>query len=193
VTERDSNSIFADYITADEGEAYKFEQELIAELKRYAYAICLLTLKQPRKDIVEESIQKALTHAKKFRNDSKFSTWFHAIVKNLCMSAQKSDLKRRSRGEVSMEDLEDSDPESNQDVEAETTAQIDLERVTEGLGELERQVLHLRMQGLSETEIAKELTLLHKPSIPFNKQRVQRIFRRIKKKCLDKIMGNIGE
>jgi DNA-directed RNA polymerase specialized sigma24 family protein len=92
-----------------------------------------------------------------------------------------------------MEDLEDSDPESNQDVEAETTAQIDLERVTEGLGELERQVLHLRMQGLSETEIAKELTLLHKPSIPFNKQRVQRIFRRIKKKCLDKIMGNIGE
>jgi RNA polymerase sigma factor (sigma-70 family) len=191
VVERDSDLIFADYISADENEAHKYEKALIDSLKGHAYAVCLLVLQQPRKDIVEEAIQKALTHAKTFRGESKFSTWFHAIVKNLCASAQKAEVRRRQRGEVSMEEMDDVDPDSGQNVEAQTSAKIDLDRLTEGMKEEEKQILHFKMQGMNEGEIAREMSALHGKK--FTEQRVQRIFRRIKANVVDKLTRNIGE
>src|SRR5581483_5116600 len=61
--------------------------ELVKLLQRHAYAICWLKLGERRPDIVNQAIWQAIKAADGFKGESSFSTWFHAIVKNLCNSS----------------------------------------------------------------------------------------------------------
>ena len=127
------------------------EAALVAGLTRHAHAVCKLTLKTQRSDIVNNAVYLAMTKHKTFKNKSRFSTWFHAIVRKLCMS----DLRDKVRFEAENLDgvLEGITGSGIEAIEA----RLDLTKMLKTLPELHQKILKLTLQGLTRPEIAKEL------------------------------------
>lgn len=93
-----------------ENEAYRLWSEATPEVKRerleilvellrkHAFAVCCGKIPDKRQDfywIANTAVWRAIARAKKFRGDSKFSTWFHRIVLNECNRFLKSTLVER--------------------------------------------------------------------------------------------------
>lgn len=80
------------------------QNDLIHALERQAYAIAGGIFHARRPDIVNESLTRAWKSMGKFRGDSKFSTWFHRIVVNVCKQHGAKETARKKR-EISLESL----------------------------------------------------------------------------------------
>ncbi len=67
----------------------EYYASIIDQYKDLAYSIALKITKneQDSEEIVQDSFIKAFQNLNKFRNDSKFSTWFYRIVFNTAISA----------------------------------------------------------------------------------------------------------
>jgi RNA polymerase sigma-70 factor (ECF subfamily) len=141
------------------------DSDAFAELVRateadiYTLAYRLTGNPEDARDVAQEAYLRAFRSLKKFRGDSRFSTWMYRITAN-CASTQ---LTRRSKGrheELSDDDnVVDERPESDPEVMAEAGAMRD--RVTAALGDLPpilRAVVVLRdVYDLPHEAIASEL------------------------------------
>jgi RNA polymerase sigma factor (sigma-70 family) len=154
--ERDENVVFEEYRTATDPQA---KEVLLAELNRllrkHAYAICWLTMREPRKDIVNFAVFKALENMDKFRGDAKFSTWFQHIVQNLCHDEGRE--MARHKNETAIDDLNPDDM-GQLAVEADD-ARLQLAEIAEGLDQEDRDFLEAKLTGKNEVELSEELGL----------------------------------
>jgi RNA polymerase sigma-70 factor (ECF subfamily) len=141
------------------------DHDAFAELMRateadiYTLAFRLMGNAEDARDVAQEAYLRAYRSLKKFRGDSRFSTWMYRITAN-CASTQ---LSKRSKGRH--EELGDDDtmiderPESDPETMAEAGAMRD--RVTAALGDLPpilRAVVVLRdVYDLPHDAIASEL------------------------------------
>lgn len=73
----------------------RLEDQLLAALSRHGHAVVWLEMHDRRPEIVNEALYRAYRGLKKFRGDSKISTWFHTIVVNLCKRERKREGRRR--------------------------------------------------------------------------------------------------
>lgn len=77
-----------------EGKA-ALEEQLLEALARHGHAVVWLEMHDRRPEIVNEALYRAFRGLKKFRGDSKVSTWFHTIVVNICKRERKREGMRR--------------------------------------------------------------------------------------------------
>lgn len=126
-------------------------REFVKLLERHANAIVFLTLGKHFKEPVNEAIHRVLTRSDNFRGDSRFSTWFHSIVKRACL-----DYVRRERKGTLTEELEEEFP-SGEDLETAVIEKVDLERAVGKLSPREQQLVRLRRRGYTNAEVAEQL------------------------------------
>ena len=74
------------------GDLSKFTY-FVEQYKHMAYTIAfrIVNNKEDAKDVVQDSFIRAYNSLSKFRNDSKFSTWFYKIVVNNSLTKIKKD------------------------------------------------------------------------------------------------------
>lgn len=114
-------------------------------------------------DIVQEVFMRVLKGIKRFKGDSKLSTWLYRITVNVCNDFLK---KRKRHGEV-LVDFEDEEeppylePTSDTDVLREVAEELSLAMINEIIGKLpptDRLLITMRdVNGLSYEEIANAL------------------------------------
>jgi len=123
-------------------------EKLFKALRYHAESVCVLTLGRSDQEIADEAITKALYMSDKFRGDSKFSTWFHAIVLNLCRTAIRDKMRRQQ--------VELTDDVGAGMFEDSLEAEIALEKLTEGLKEEEMFLVRCKLEGMTLPEIAEK-------------------------------------
>ena len=86
---------------AKKGDVSAFS-ELIKRYERYVLNLVYRTLgrAEDAEDIAQETFVKAYLHIKKFKGESKFSTWLSKIAMNLCMDK----IRERSNREENLEE-----------------------------------------------------------------------------------------
>lgn len=148
----DENEVFEAWRNATGAEKELLQETLVKLLTRHGFAICSIKLSDRRPDIVNYAILKALTKSDKFRGDAKFSTWFQTVVTNLCNSSLRE--KKRRSPERYIEDLNESELSQLSNV-ADISDKLDLERLLTGLTDDDKEFIHMKLSGMTETEIAE--------------------------------------
>lgn len=121
--------------------------ELLQKLEKFATAICWQRLPDHGDSIeglVNEIVWNALHNEKRFKEKSRFSTWFYRIVVNACNSYLRA-IKRKS--EVPLEEDETIFP----DLEA----RLDIAKQVASLRKEEQGLFRLMLAGHTASEIGK--------------------------------------
>lgn len=142
------NEVFKAYMLASGEDKAKLERDLIRLLRRHAFAIVWTQLGLHRPDIVNWAVFLALKHADRFRDESKFSTYFQRIVSNVCKAELSTLIKQKER-EIPLEDFEEEiplEPENN-------------EHILDNITVAERDLFDLKCDGFSMKEIGNRLGL----------------------------------
>ena len=103
---------------------------------------------EERKDLYQEILYQAWKGFSSFRGDSKFSTWFYRISLNTILTSQRKINRVEYR-----ETVEDSSLTENPEAEKKENAHL-LNRAIRALGETERAIITLHLEGYSNPEIA---------------------------------------
>lgn len=137
--------------------------ELVKRYERYILNLVYRTLGYPEdaEDIAQETFIKAFTNIKKFKGESKFSTWLSKIAINLCMDRLRS---RSSKEEMPEEGVWLTIPQSSYYDPEEVTERLEIqERIRRAVSSLPdelRVVFVLReFDDLSYEEISKILNI----------------------------------
>lgn len=109
---REEDRVFEEYKTvtarenSSEQEIAHLQYKLIGLLTIHANAVVWQMLRQNRPDVVNEALLRGFKGIRRFRGESKFSTWFQRIVINECKRTAVKEGKV-ARREVSLEDVEE--------------------------------------------------------------------------------------
>ncbi|MGI9023634.1 MAG: RNA polymerase sigma factor [Acidimicrobiales bacterium] len=145
---------------AKSGDRAAFDQLVrLTYAATFTLAYRLTANEEDARDVVQDAYLKAYRGIKRFRGDSRFSTWMYRITAN-CASTLLSRRTRSSHDELSVDEpLADTRPES--DPEAMAEARYVRDRMTAALAELPprlRAVVVLRdIYDLPHEAIAAEL------------------------------------
>lgn len=155
--ERTEDQVFADFCAAEGEDRVELGEELHRRLHAHAHAVVWLTLQERRPDIVEEAIFEVMRKPEAFRGGSKFTTWFEAIVRNICRRKLRYTIKHRN--DVGLDELE---LVSGEATEAPSNAKLDLAAIRESLAPEEKTLLDMKYQEFPEEAIARELGISKK-------------------------------
>lgn len=155
VDPRDDETLLREHVAGDRT-AFG---ELVRRHERRAYAIALRMTgrEEDARDAAQDAFLSVLRHAKSFRGDARFTTWFHRVVVNACYDL----LRRRDRVPLSL--VEDAVPDVA-DPSAERADEIgfsvDLARALQQVPEEHRAVLLLHdVHDLPYEEVAAVLEI----------------------------------
>lgn len=156
---RDENQVFEAWRLSEGIEKEQLLEELVKLLTDHAFGVCwqrIPDLSSEFQWIANTCVWRALEKSPGFKGESKFSTWFQAIVGNTCASVLKGKIRRRQR-EISIEDV--GAEEASLETENSTNAAIDLEQVVLPRASTDeyRTLLEMKMHGLTTEEISEEL------------------------------------
>ncbi|MBC7320446.1 sigma-70 family RNA polymerase sigma factor [bacterium] len=147
---------------AKKGDVLAFS-ELVKRYERYVINLVYRTLgrSEDAEDIAQEAFVKAFLNIKKFKEESKFSTWLSRIVVNLCMDKTR---EKNNREENLEEGIWLTIPQSSYYGPEETLERMEIqERIREAVTSLPndlRMVFVLReFEGLSYQEISEMLDI----------------------------------
>lgn len=143
---RPENELFEMWRAGDEGERQSTLPFLIEEMRKHARAVIWNVLHETKPDIENQAVWQALDKAPEFRDDAKFSTWFHQIVSNLCHDTLREKYRNR---EVALE--EDSGLVLN--LEDAAVTRLDVDKLMGSLEDGEVELLGLLAQGYTCEEI----------------------------------------
>lgn len=144
----DENVVFAQWKSAPADEKVKYLPRLLRLLRAHAFAVCWIKLKENRPDIVNQAVWRVLSRKDEFEGKSSFSTWFQAIVQNLCTDVHRTNVRK---AEVTIEGL--NLPATKSGVEA----KIELEQLSKGLKDRQKLLVKLKLKGLNDAEIGRVL------------------------------------
>ena len=150
----DENQVFKEWRSSTGQRKEDLEQQLVKLLMKHAHAICWNRIPDLLNDhgwICNEAVFRALKHSASFKGMSKFSTWFHRIVFNICNNALKA--KQKKGEEVELTDaIENSRGSSGGPVDKILWNQV------KRMGSKEdRQILRLLSEGWTKGEIGEKL------------------------------------
>jgi RNA polymerase sigma-70 factor (ECF subfamily) len=149
----DENLLYAQLKSAaTEGERTQWRGELIQALQTHAAAVCVKQLGSVRSDLVDAAVFQAVRGLDSFRGESKFSTWFHRIAINTCLDWRKWYSRRR---EVDLGAV----AEPLIEIESALLPRIELEQLMRDLSVEDRDLIAMKLDGQSDTEIAQRLKL----------------------------------
>lgn len=100
-----------------------------------------------RADLKQEILFQAWKSFKRFRGESKFSTWLYKVALNTAMTFVKSAIRHKSNLPVDGVDLED----QTSDVESKNQLYWAIKQ----LPEIEKTIITLHLDGFDNTEIAE--------------------------------------
>jgi len=126
-------------------------------VQKLAYQI--LRNRQDAQDVAQDAFLRVIASRKNWRATARFRSWMHRIVVNLCLKRQKRLLRQETISlEELSEDLDELPPEllsTGEDL-AKEAAEV-LQDALSHLPQRQRQVLELRLQGYSISQIARLL------------------------------------
>jgi len=166
------NEVFAEWLKADREHKPALEAELRRLLSRHAYAVCWQQVQERLPDIVNICVFSVMRQAEqgKFREGSKFSTWFEAIVRKRCMSYLKAKITQSQR-EVSLDAMLESPHGVPEEVAEKSSVKPDehegldarakVKEILLALQGRDRKLLELKLDGLSDEEIGAQLGVSH--------------------------------
>lgn len=134
---------------SDPGRKAELEAELRKAMTRMASAIVFKKLNVARPELVDSVVNRALQKLPSFRGDSKFTTWFTAILNNSLFDALRE--KQNSRKFVPVEKA----PELSQNPEGANNAKRLLEELCEQLTPREREWVAMLREGATIEEVAE--------------------------------------
>lgn len=122
---------------------------LIAHMRRHARAVCFLVLHNPRSDVVDRAVAKAIASLPTFKGNSKFSTWFHTIVLSFCVSSLRGKEGRQAKEVALEENMATFNPYEEVD------ARLDMDKRLQGLPADDREFLMERSQYKTSADFAR--------------------------------------
>jgi len=141
------NEIFAKWREST-GIEKEYQLSLLVEsLTTHAEKLVWKTLQKDLPDLVAIAVWKAVSEADTFQGEALFTTWFHAIIRNVCNDWLREKQLRPT------ESL-DENSEETFEIEDNLIAKLTLEKLQRELGEEEQKVLELMLQGYMNREIA---------------------------------------
>ncbi len=150
----DENQVFERWKLSTGQEKEELQLLLVKLLTKHAHAVCWGRIPDLQNDhgwICNEAVYRALRHSGNFKGKSKFSTWFHRIVFNICNNALKA--KQRKGEEVELSDAVENGFGGGDPV----VAKIWLDQVEKMGSKEDRRSLGMLARGYTKGEIAKEL------------------------------------
>lgn len=151
---REEDLVFAEWRSTP---TEALEDKLRRLLFAHANAVTAEKLGVRDPEVANLAVYLAIKHAKTFRGESKFSTWFHTIVKNLCNRKLRERILAR-RLERPLDDLTAEELMALSTTETPDTTRL-VEQLEESLEPADRELLALKRQGLTSPEIAVALGL----------------------------------
>lgn len=153
----DENALVEKWQKAPAELRFELEQELAKALIRHAAKVCHLQIGFVAASLCNYCAYLAIQQLKdgKFRHESKFTTWFEAIVRRRCTEHLLGKIKHQKV-------IQPSADGSLPDVAAPTyahEAREQVEKLREGLEKDERKLFDLKLQGYTDVEIAEALGL----------------------------------
>lgn len=145
------NEAYAAWKEADDDSKPQFLPVLVKLLQKHASAVVWTRLGQTKPELVNEAVWTVLERNNTFRGESKFSTWFHGVVNNLCSNELRNIVQ--AKREVSLENVEE--PMRQLDTDGHLTTQQFLRSLTKR----QRKVVELRLAGLTRQEIAERMDI----------------------------------
>src|SRR5436305_258875 len=116
----DENELYAEWQNTAPDARQDIETRLAATVRRHAQAIVQQRLNEPQLEgLVQDIVTAAMTQLRKFRGESKFSTWVQSIAENNANEYLRSKIRERERGEyivVGENGDEDDDHERSESV-----------------------------------------------------------------------------
>lgn len=173
------NEAYAAWKDADENTKPQFLPVLVKLLQKHASAVVWTRLGQAKPELVNEAVWTALERNNTFRGESKFSTWFHGVVNNLCSQELRNIVQ--AKREVSLEAVE----EPTQDSSNHTDEHLSTEQFLRSLTKRQRKVVELRLAGLTRREIADRMDI--------NEEGVKYILKTLKGRAIQAGLFNDGE
>lgn len=123
---------------------------LIPRLKRHAGAVVYNQLHERNEEIVAQAIWQAIREDSGFRGESKFSTWFHRVVINLCTDYLRQKL---SRNETALDENYSDEGGLVESVVGSMTVQ----KILDSLNPEEKRLVEMRLAGYTDEEISETL------------------------------------
>jgi RNA polymerase sigma factor (sigma-70 family) len=151
------NKLFASWMEAKGNNKEILQDQLLKRLKLYATKVVWKVLREHNPDIVNQACWRAIQHAEGFKGDSKFSTWFYAVVHNLCQSYLRD---KKLKAEVSFDDLS-AKQVAQLPVEELGERQLMVKRAMQELTEEECEFLDSKMAGVQDDVLAVRYGVSH--------------------------------
>ncbi len=142
------------------GEPTAFEALVLAHQHRvFSIALRMLGNRGDAEEVAQEVFLRVHRSIRKFRGESRLSTWLYAITSRLCLSRLKSGGRGRLAGEAALARVPDGNPAPGTTLEA-AEAGAAVHRAIAQLDGEQRAVVVMRdIHGLSYEEIAAALDL----------------------------------
>jgi RNA polymerase sigma factor (sigma-70 family) len=150
----DENEVFEHWRSSTGKEKDEFQKLLVKLLSKHAHAVCWNKIPDLQNDhgwICNEAVYRALRHHGNFKGRSKFSTWFHRIVFNICNNALKAKQKKGEEVEVD-DSLGDGSRGWRSAVD-----KIFMDQVKKMGSREDQEILRLLAAGYTKIEIGKRL------------------------------------
>lgn len=151
------NKLFASWMDAEGAQKEILQDQLLRRLKLYGTKICWKVLREHNPDIVNQACWKAIQHAEGFKGDSKFSTWYYAVVFNLCQSYLR---EKKLKAEISFDDLS-AKQVAQLPVQELGERQLMVRKAMEQLNDEEQEFLDLKMAGVQDDVLAVRYGVSH--------------------------------
>lgn len=132
------------------GKDAKAENALFSLLTQHALKVCRRLLDRDREDAAQEIVLKAFLNLPNFKEESKFTTWFHRIALNHATNTLRNQ-KGRDEQQLGWAWEGDARAAGSSSVEGE----ILVEEVLGKLSEEERKLLEMRLEGSTFQEMGE--------------------------------------
>src|SRR5687768_4262046 len=104
---QDERRIAQEVARATAGDRQAFEKLYRVHVNRvFALCVRMTNDRSAAEELTQDVFVRAWQKLSLFRGDSAFSTWLHRLAVNVVLNARKSEGRRRSRIDESVEDLE---------------------------------------------------------------------------------------
>jgi len=128
--------------------------------KLHFYALRLTTEQDKAKDLVQETLLKALSYRKKFRHNTNFAAWVHTIMRNTFIN----EYRRKKKIQVTNKDVKDDYPIQQWDKISFPAPDVfygltEIEKSVDALSDEYRIPLSMFLNGFKYQEIADKLEL----------------------------------
>jgi RNA polymerase sigma factor (sigma-70 family) len=162
----DENEVYQKWLGTPEAERAEIEEQLCALVKKHAQAVVWNMLQENNPDLAQIIVAAVMTKPGAFRgeNNSKFSTWVHAIAENKVNEELRNRTHYRAVFDEKVAVVSDPDEESDSHaleivpaVSPDLVGPIAFAEFSDSLSHEDAALLRHKKEGLSSKEAAEKM------------------------------------